>query len=307
MSDTPKFNKPIDQYFTPKSANTGVKRTRSSPDLDTPSKKQVHEMSTLSEDTVNLLMTKFGNMMDVKLMEATKDLVKKSDLNELTTKMSQIEHENANLKQEIFQLRTELLERDRRLDFIDSAIRRENLIFYGITHDGTGDLAAIVQNFVSQVLNVSRPVTIRDVIPLGGGRPNSGLLVKFGGFGDVSSILSSTKHLRGSNYGVSRDYPMPVRNARKHLFALKNQISQVKSSLKVVVRSDFMLVEGNRFTWSNTEGIRFKNEDGLSMLNSLVGANMKSFIEARMAADFAANGGGSGVIEAQSLNASSVL
>lgn len=269
-------NKKIDQYFTPVSSRSSLKRVHSSPELQhpLPAKKHSGEMATLSENTIQDLMNRFGQMMDTKLAAATKDLVTKTDLNAVAQGVEVVKRENEILREEVLSLRAELHERDKRLDFVDNSIRRNNLIFYGLTHDGVNNLRGTVESFVRQVLNVAKAVTINEVVCLGGRAPNSGLLVKFGDHEDIMAILANTKRLRNTSFGINRDYSTSTRKARKCLFALQDEIKRKSPSLKTAVRSEFLLIDGRRFSWSDPDGIRNGELDGLPLLNSLVGMDL---------------------------------
>ncbi|KAF6206432.1 hypothetical protein GE061_017665 [Apolygus lucorum] len=280
-------SKKIEEFFTPKNQKTGLKRGNSSPELVVPpAKKSAGEMTTLSQESIELLMTKFTGVMtetlDHKLKEVTKDLATKDDVRELSQKVVNLQLENNTLREEVGALRSELIARDKRIDFLDNAIRRDNLIFSGLSHDGRSDLLSVVRNFILQVLGISKQILIRDVINLGGKQPGTYLLVKFVESGDVTEILKATGRLRGTNFGINRDYPDSIRAVRRHLFALRKELYRLKSTLRISVRSQNLIVEDVYFTWSDERGILHKEGDGLPMINSLVGADMGSFIRDRL-------------------------
>ncbi|KAF6201344.1 hypothetical protein GE061_005792 [Apolygus lucorum] len=243
-------------------------------------------MATLSPETIADLMSKFTSIMDKtledKLKEITKNLATKSDVGALTQKVDALQIENNTLRGEVVALKSELLSRDNRVDFIDSMIRRDNLIFNGLIHDGRNELLTVIKAFIQETLGISRQITIKDVICLGGRRAGAPLLVKFCMPGDITEILQKTNRLKGTNFGINRDYPESVRVARRNLFAIKKELQRLGCTHKVLVRSQYLIVDDKFFSWSNKDGIVYKDGDGLQLFNSLVGVNIGRFVQEQL-------------------------
>ncbi|KAF6201109.1 hypothetical protein GE061_010420 [Apolygus lucorum] len=240
-------------------------------------------MSTLSPETISDLMARFTSIMDkaldTKLKEITKDLATKSDVNELTRKVDKLQMENNTLRGEVSTLKTEILARDRRIEFIDNQIRRNNLIFGGLSHDGRNELQTVVEVFIRETLGIVRQMAIKDVVSLGGRKPGSRLLVRFGESRDVTDVLQASNRLKGTNFGINRDYSESVRAVRWNLFAIKRELQRLRCSLKVTVRSQYLVVDDMYFTWSDVNGIVYKDGNGLQVINSLVGLDIGGFVQ----------------------------
>lgn len=134
--------------------------------------------------------------------------------------------------------------------------RRKNLIFWGIPESPSEDPWTVLADFLSNYLELdpdnicvqrvhrmgklnqprrvglNRSVTVRHRL----------LIAAFRDYQDVELILSNVKKLAGTTFGVNRDYPQEILNARKALMQEKKTIKSQKPSAKVSVQYPAKLV-----------------------------------------------------------------
>ena len=106
--------------------------------------------------------------------------------------------------------------------------RRSNLIFRGMPEQFNEDPLAIIKNFLSDKLDLdSDEVYIQRAHRIGrvqrrryGPVKHRPIIVAFRDFQDVEMIISSAYKLKGSGFGINRDLPPELLDARKPLWAM---------------------------------------------------------------------------------------
>ena len=92
---------------------------------------------------------------------------------------------------------------------IEARSRRHNLLFKGIAEDRRENCFDKVRRFIREELNIERDLYLERAHRLGKyihGKTRL-IIVAFRDFYDIEEILGSAPNLRGTAYGVSRDYP----------------------------------------------------------------------------------------------------
>uniref|UniRef100_A0A0A9XLJ7 Argininosuccinate lyase n=1 Tax=Lygus hesperus TaxID=30085 RepID=A0A0A9XLJ7_LYGHE len=156
----------------------------------------------LSEECMEELMRRFGVVMDAKV----EGLARKDDLVAINKEIAELRTENASLRSELDSMREDMGKMSRQLDLYGRDYRRNNLIFSGLQYDASSDLHSVISDFVTRVLGVSPAPMIGSLVKLGRDNTSSPILVKFLKAADVFAILGKTSRLKGTGYGVSRDY-----------------------------------------------------------------------------------------------------
>lgn len=127
--------------------------------------------------------------------------------------------------------------------------RRNNLVFWGIPESLSEDCSVVLNDFLATQLHLDPDnIYVQRVHRIGKLKPpqrrGSGpsrprhrpLIAAFRDYPDVELVLSNADKLQGSNFGINRDYPQEIVNARKPLFKekkeLKNQFPSAKLSIQ---------------------------------------------------------------------------
>ena len=123
-----------------------------------------------------------------------------------------------------------------------------------------GDCVSIIRNFLSDKLKLDpTPIHIQRAHRLGkpvpqnrrwakvtaGQRGPRPIIVCFRDYNDVELIMSNANKLRGTSYGINRDYPRKIINARSKLWADYKTAKDINPSHKVSI-SDYK--------WESDEG-----------------------------------------------------
>lgn len=134
--------------------------------------------------------------------------------------------------------------------------RRNNLVFWGIPESVSEDCSVVLNDFLATQLHldpdniyVQRVHRIGKLKPLqrrgsGPARPrHRPLIAAFRDYPDVELILSNVDKLQGSNFGINRDYPQEIVNARKPLFKEKKELKNQFPSAKISIQFPAKLIK----------------------------------------------------------------
>lgn len=134
--------------------------------------------------------------------------------------------------------------------------RRNNLIFRGIPEVVGENCAQIISEFITEQLQITQSICIQRAHRLGrkqygnsgrGLRPfHRPVIVALRDYQEVEHIISKTKILAGTRFGVSRDYPQEIANARKELFPKLKALKMSKPNSKVSIVYPARLIVDNQ-------------------------------------------------------------
>ena len=135
----------------------------------------------------------------------------------------------------------------------ESRQRRNNLIFYGIPENLSEDSTAVLSSFLVDHLSIdSDAIFVQRAHRLGrlkSHRPGPSVQVKhrplianFRDNPDVELILANAKKLKGTQYGINRDYPNELVQARKPLFKQKKELQSANPLSNVSIQYPAKLV-----------------------------------------------------------------
>ena len=137
---------------------------------------------------------------------------------------------------------------------IEARQRRNNLLFYGIEKRLNEDTCAVLSNFLTDKLSldaeaifVQRAHRIGRLVqqrPLRPGQRSKvrPIIAAFRDYPDVELILSNVNRLQGTKFGVNRDYPHEIVEARKPLFAEKKRLKSLQPLANISIQYPAKLV-----------------------------------------------------------------
>lgn len=103
---------------------------------------------------------------------------------------------------------------------IEARSRRKNLLFKGLPENRNENCFEEVRRFISEKLNIDNDMYLERAHRLGRYAFNKTrpIIVAFRDFCDTELILNGSSNLRGTNFGVSRDYPNELSKARQSIW-----------------------------------------------------------------------------------------
>ena len=133
-------------------------------------------------------------------------------------------------------------------DILDLKSRsmRDNLLFFNIQESQDEDCAAIVKNFCKEKLHIENAETIRldRAHRIGKKQPNKTrpIVVKFNFHQDKENVRKQAKQLKGTNFGISEQFPREINEKRKILFQKKREILSRNPAARINIVVDKMYV-----------------------------------------------------------------
>ena len=141
---------------------------------------------------------------------------KQKQLEKTQVEMNKIMQANDQMKADILDLKSRSM--------------RGNLLFFNIPESQDEDCAAFVTNFCKEKLHIENAETIRldRAHRIGKRQPNKTrpIVVKFNFHQDKENVRKQAKQLKGTNIGISEQFPREVNEKRKILFQKKREICQ---------------------------------------------------------------------------------
>ena len=103
---------------------------------------------------------------------------------------------------------------------LEARSRRNNLLFKGIPEQGRENCFAEVRRFIQEELQIDKDFYLERAHRLGrfSSTKTCPIIVAFRDFYDTQEILDASSLLRGTEYGISRDYPSEISKARQSLW-----------------------------------------------------------------------------------------
>ena len=106
---------------------------------------------------------------------------------------------------------------------LEARSRRKKLLFKGLCENPTEDCIALIKDFIYNELDLDADTMCIDRAHRIGKRAVRGIsrrpiIVAFRDFQDTECIMNNASKLRGSRFGIDRDYPTEISSARKLLW-----------------------------------------------------------------------------------------
>ncbi|MCG7877395.1 MAG: hypothetical protein N0C90_13810 [Candidatus Thiodiazotropha endolucinida] len=163
-----------------------------------------------------------------------------------------------NAEQIVHEIRETTLHNSERIDILayksldlEARQRRNNLIFWGIPEVISENCLTVLSEFLTDKLELdSESICIQRAHRVGkplnprrtyigqaaGKRNHRPLIALFRDYQDVELILSNTTKLKGSSFGINRDYPPEIVSARKTLFQEKKALKSANPNSRVSIQ-----------------------------------------------------------------------
>ena len=103
---------------------------------------------------------------------------------------------------------------------LEARSRRNNLLFKGISEQRRENCFAEVRRFIQEELQIDKDFYLERAHRLGrfSSTKTRPIIVAFRDYYDTQEILDASSLLRGTEYGISRDYPSEISKARQSLW-----------------------------------------------------------------------------------------
>ena len=137
----------------------------------------------------------------------------------------------------------------------ESRQRRNNLIFWGIPETRNEDCSTVLSEFLSDKLGLDPDaIFIQRAHRVGRFKPRrqgSGqstpinhrpLIAAFRDYPDVELVISNAGKLKGTRFGINRDYPQEIIDARKPLYKEKKELRSKNPNSNISIRYPAKLV-----------------------------------------------------------------
>ena len=112
---------------------------------------------------------------------------------------------------------------------LEAGSRRKNLLFKGLLENRQENCFEEVRHFIHSKLNIDRDMYLERAHRLGhfNTAKTRPIIVAFRDFCDIDEILNASSQLKGTEFGVSKDYPSEISKARQSLW---NQFKTVRAN-----------------------------------------------------------------------------
>lgn len=219
---------------------------------------------------------KLNNVLDAKLV----NIVKKDDIAPITYEIQQLRKENIDLKNEVHALKG-------RMEQIDKACRRNNIVLSGVPCNNVSQALAEFNRLCNQTLKVAVNVVV--IRKLNSGKS---FLLTLNSAMEVNAVLSNRRNLSGSNIYIDKDYTTDVRNKRFFLRQFGRNIKKADNTLKVRFGDYRIFINDKPFTCSGEHILAFNKADAVFLQNLVDKASLNFTIVVNASETSSAAGNG---------------
>lgn len=215
---------------------------------------------SVSEPTLRDVMSKLMNMdskfdgmkNDVNDMkEAYSNL--RDEVHGMREAVSELRQENEALKEQNSSLQSKLESLERKTDDLECRSKRNNIIIHGISRSGSEDCEGLVQDMLTDQLELSETVQFDRVHRLSG-KPNAPIIARCTFYKDKVKILKEKGKLKGSTVFIGEDFSSRVREIRKKLTVHLRQAKAANKRATMVY--DHLLIEGDKFVLDDKDALK---------------------------------------------------
>jgi len=172
------------------------------------------------------------------LDEQLKDVAKKQDVTAINSRITELATENENLRMEIKSLQS-------RLESVDHANRRCNVIVKGLTCKGTESASDEFVKMAKNILKTNVYVVESTKLPQQGS-----YVFKLSSQEQAIAVLKAKKLLKGTSVFVNKDYTQKESNNKYNLRILAKKVSAIQD-LKVRMGSQSIFIADKAYTWTD--------------------------------------------------------
>ena len=174
---------------------------------------------------------------------------------EIKTTMHDIKKENTILNENVCRLNKDLNELYERHIDLQTRSMRENLVFTGIEQTNmeveSDETEEILKTFMTDTMKLDPPVEFHRAHRFG--KPSEKIteyltrpiVCRFKNFKDRELVRKSANVLKGSNYGISEQFPKEINDRRRALWPYYKEAKEQKK--KAFFRRDKLFIDGRRF------------------------------------------------------------
>lgn len=199
------------------------------------------DMQGLSDFMDDFKLKHESNVQDVKQMRSSVSKIA-NDLEdqavelrgEIKSALSDIREENEDLRSTVIDLQCRSM--------------KNNLVFTGINEFEKENTEEVIRGFIKRELRITHFVEFGNVHRFGSGvlagkrgRPRP-IVARFIYHNDLARVLSNTYRLKGKSYGVNRQYPDVIEQARKSLYPIVKKKRDEGHNVRLV--RDVLYVDG---------------------------------------------------------------
>lgn len=217
---------PDDDFIVVRGKRQRISTGGKSNELNLPFDELPNYDALTNEDKISLILSKVS-LNEGRVIEIQNKLESVIDLKRRVDSVERVLRSNTD--------RIKLLEY-RSID-IEARSRRRNILFKGIAENRRENCFEVVRDFIHGRLNIDRDMYLERAHRLGR-YDNSKIrpiIVAFRDYCDVDEIMESASNLKGSSYGVSRDYPKEISQARQALWWKFKELRENNPNKKVTL------------------------------------------------------------------------
>lgn len=208
---------------------------------------------------------KLNNALDAKL----ETVVKKDDIASIATEIQQLRNDNTRLQNELQIMKS-------RLEQVDKASRRNNIVISGLgsksVPQALGDFKKICNTTLKTDVNV---VEARKIAA------GKSFLFTLNSATEVNAVLSARRFLVGSKIYIDKDYTADVRNKRYFLRQIGTNVKKVNKHIKVRYGDYRIFIDDKPFSFTGEKIIAVNNSDAEFLKNLMSKANYECNIEVK--------------------------
>lgn len=197
-----------------------------------------------------------------------------SEIGKLNNIVNELADENALLKDELQQVKTEHAKLTQEMHHIVNASKRRSLIFRGL--DSSKQPATAVNTLCIEVMQIKnfKLAAARKIFEKNG---EMAVVADLQSEEMVAEVFKNVKKLAKTTYSVERDISKERQLDKKVLLKIKKDLKSIDASLKIDVRDDKMKVGGKWFHFNSKKELCCGSFDGIQELKSLYKDNLDSY------------------------------
>ncbi|XP_073972854.1 uncharacterized protein [Rhodnius prolixus] len=271
------MSKNSEDICSPKLSKGKRQRSNSSPETEEEVKRrEKYIMASPMEQVGNMNVNQLSELFDLKL----KNMATKQDISILSAQLELLRHEHSTLKLEIKKQQDINRKLRSQMEFTQMEVKRNNLIFKGITMSPEEDCLQKVKNLCLNLLNTPEDITIYRAQPIGNKNASKKIiLAEFPKEAERINILKNARILRGTGISVEKDLTGMQRDIKRKLLYLRKCIKETNPKLQVSVWNQNLFINNSRFHWIEEEGLIFGRECGISKLKEITNYDFSTVIQ----------------------------
>lgn len=251
------------------------KRTleQTSPDIasaNTPKKITINKKHTTSPAMADCFSWAiFDQKLNSALDDKLKGLVRKEDLAPITTEIQELRCENTRLQNDLQVMKT-------RLEAVDKASRRNNVVLSGINAKNVAEALSEFKDICNITLKIN--VSVVDVRMISNGKS---FLFFLGSPMEVNAVIAQRRFLAGSKIYMDKDYTAEERSERYFLRQIGRNAKIANNLVKVRHGDHRVYINDKPFSWARGKIIAANNADAEFLRGLLSNSSFDCIIDVK--------------------------